>query len=104
LLFIFDPPFLVRKTIKDGLKIDYSGLGLLATGLAALEITLDEEQRHDWFSSRGIVAAAIIGVTTLVSVVIWELRHKDPVVDFRLLKERNFAISTLTMFILGFVL
>ena len=34
----------------------------------------------------------------------WELRQKDPVVELHLLKERNFAISTLIMFILGFVL
>jgi len=77
---------------------------LLATGLAALEITLDEGQRNDWFSSGGIVAAAIIGVTCLVSVVFWELRQKDPVVDFRLLKDRNFGISTVALFVLGFVL
>jgi DHA2 family multidrug resistance protein len=103
-LLIFDPPYLVRKSIKDGLKIDYFGLGLLATGLGALEITLDEGQRNDWFSSHAILAAAIIAAVALVSVVFWELRRKDPVVDFHLLKERNFAISTLMMFILGFVL
>jgi DHA2 family multidrug resistance protein len=103
-LLIFDPPYLVRKTIAQGLKIDYIGLGLLATGLGALEIALDEGQRHDWFSSSGIVAAAVIGVVAIVGVIFWELRQKDPVVDFHLLKERNFAISTLTMFILGFVL
>ena len=102
-VLIFDPPYLIRKTLK-GLRIDYIGLGLLATGLGALEIMLDEGQRNDWFSSHGIVAAAVIAVVALVSVVIWELNHSDPVVEFHLLKERNFAISTLTMFILGFVL
>jgi DHA2 family multidrug resistance protein len=103
-LLIFDPPYLVRKTLKDGLKIDYIGLGLLAAGLGALEITLDEGQRNDWFSSGAIVASTIIAVVALISVVLWELRQKDPVVDFHLLKDRNFAISTLTMFMLGFVL
>jgi DHA2 family multidrug resistance protein len=103
-LLIFDPPYLVRKSIKDGLKIDYIGLGLLAAGLGALEITLDEGQRNDWFSSGAIVASTIIAVVGLISVVMWELRQKDPVVDFHLLKDRNFAISTLTMFMLGFVL
>jgi MFS transporter, DHA2 family, multidrug resistance protein len=102
-LLIFDPPYLVRKNLK-GLRIDYIGLGLLATGLGALEIMLDEGQRNDWFSSHAIVAACVIAVVALVGVVLWELRQKDPVVDFHLLKERNFAISTLTMFILGFVL
>ena len=103
-LLIFDPPYLVRKSLKDGLKIDYIGLGLLAAGLGALEIALDEGQRNDWFASGGIVAATIIAVVALISVVFWELRQKDPVVDFHLLKDRNFAISTLTMFMLGFVL
>jgi MFS transporter, DHA2 family, multidrug resistance protein len=102
-LLIFDPPYLVRKSLS-GLRIDYIGLGLLATGLGALEITLDEGQRNDWFSSHAIVAAAVIAAVALVAVVFWELRQKEPVVDFHLLKERNFAISTLMMFILGFVL
>ena len=103
-LLIFDPPYLFRKTLRDGLKIDYIGLGLLATGLGSLEIMLDEGQRNDWFSSHGIVAAAIIAAIGLIGVVVWELRQKEPVVDFRLLKDRTFAISTASMFILGFVL
>jgi DHA2 family multidrug resistance protein len=103
-LLIFDPPYLKRKTLKEGLKIDYIGLGLLAIGLGALEITLDEGQRNDWFSSQGILLSTAIAAVALVGVVFWELRQKDPVVDFHLLKDRNFAISTLTMFMLGFVL
>ena len=103
-LLIFDPPYLLRKTLRDGLKIDYVGIGLLATGLGALEIMLDDGQRHDWFSSHGIVAAAIIAAVGLVGVVWWELRQKEPVVDFRLLKDRTFAVSTALMFVLGFVL
>ncbi len=103
-LLIFDPSYLVRKTLRSGLRIDYIGLGLLATGLGALEIMLDEGQRNDWFSSHGIVAAAVIAAVALVAVVFWELHRKDPVVDLHLLKERNFAISTATMFVLGFVL
>ncbi len=102
-LLIFDPPYLVRKSLA-GLRIDYIGLGLLGTGLGALEIMLDEGQRNDWFSSHAIVAAAVIAVVALVSVVFWELRQKEPVVDLHLLKERNFAISTFAMFVLGFVL
>ena len=101
---IHDPPYLQRIDLREGAKIDYIGFGLLTIGLGALEIALDEGQRDDWFSSNLIVTATIIGVAALVSVVIWELRHRHPVVDFRLLKERNFAISTSAMFALGFVL
>jgi DHA2 family multidrug resistance protein len=101
---IADPPHLVRKTFKTGLKLDYIGLGLLATGLAALEILLDEGQRNDWFGSHMIVAAAILAFVCLVGVVIWELRQDEPIVDFRILKNRNFAVAAVAIYAVGFVL
>src|SRR5436190_4402153 len=101
---IADPPTFVRKTFKTGLKLDYIGLGLLATGLAALEIMLDEGQREDWFSSPMIVSTAAIALVALVAVVVWELRQTDPVVDFRILKNRNFAVAAVTMYAVGFTL
>jgi MFS transporter, DHA2 family, multidrug resistance protein len=101
---IFDPPHLVRKTFSSGLKLDYIGLGLLSAGLAALEIFLDEGQRDDWFGSNLIIAAAIIAAISLIGVVVWELRQKDPIVDFRLLANRNFALAAVTMYAVGFTL
>jgi len=102
-MLIFDPPYLVRRAWK-GLKVDYLGLGLLSLGLGALEITLDDGQKNDWFGSNFIVATAAIALIALVGVVVWELRQKEPVVDLRMLQNRNFTLSTATMFLLGFVL
>ena len=65
---------------------------------------LDEGQRRDWLSSNLIVVSGIIAVVALVGVVFWELRQKDPIIDLRMLKDRNFCFSTGTMFMLGFVL
>ena len=103
-LLIFDPPYLVRKTFRDGLRMDYVGFGLLVLGLGFLEITLDEGQRNDWLGSHFIVASALIAAVSLVSVVIWELRQSQPIIDFRALRERNFAVATTSMLMLGFVL
>ncbi len=103
-MLIFDPPYLVRRTLKDGLKIDYFGLGLLATGLGALEVVLDEGQREDWFSSHFIVIFAVITVICLLAVVFWELHQKEPVIDFHVLKDRNYTLATGSMLLLGFVL
>jgi DHA2 family multidrug resistance protein len=102
-LLIWDPVYLVRKAWK-GMKVDYLGLGLLSLGLATLEITLDDGQKNDWFGSNFIVTTAVIALIGLVGVVLWELRQKEPVVDFRMLQNRNFMLSTATMFLLGFVL
>ena len=101
---IHDPPYLVRKSLGSGFKIDYIGFGLLAMGLGSLEIVLDEGQRNDWFGSNFIVAFAIAAAIGLIGVVVWELRQKQPVIDFHVLKERNFALATLSMLVLGFVL
>src|SRR5271157_6147123 len=103
-LLIFDPPYLVRRSFRDGLKIDYAGFGLLALGLGALEVVLDEGQKEDWFGSHFIVTFAVIMVVCLVAVVFWELRQKAPIVDFHILKDRNYALATLSMLVLGFVL
>jgi DHA2 family multidrug resistance protein len=104
MLLVHNPPYLVRKKVGENFKIDYIGLGLIAVGLGALQILLDKGERKDWFDSHFIVTLAVIAVVCLVLAVIWELRQKDPVVKLTVLKDRNFAISVLFMFILGFVL
>jgi len=101
---VHDPPYLVRKSLGKDFQVDYMGFGLLALGLGSLEIVLDEGQRKDWLSSNYIVTFAILTAVCLVGVVIWELRQKQPVIDFHVLKERNFALATGSMLVLGFVL
>jgi DHA2 family multidrug resistance protein len=101
---VFDPPYLVRRSFRDGLKIDYVGFGLLALGLGSLEVVLDEGQKEDWFSSQFIIVFAAVAAVCLVWVVIWELRQEHPVIDFRVLKIRNFMLGTAAMLVLGFVL
>jgi len=103
-LLIADPPYLVRRSLKDGMKIDYIGLGLLTVGLGFLQVMLDKGQRDDWFGSTFIVWCALLAFGGLAAAVIWELRQKDPIVDLHLLRDRNFAVSTLTMYMLGFAL
>ncbi len=100
---IFDPVYLVRRAWK-AVRIDYIGLGLLALGLGFLQVMMDKGQTDDWFGSNFIVVCMVLTVVGLVGAIIWELHTPDPVVDLRLLKDRNFLISTLSMFMLGVVL
>src|SRR5215510_5797423 len=68
---IKDPPYLVRRKLGNGFKIDYAGFGLLALGLGALEFVLDEGQRKDWFGSNLIVIFAVLAAICLIGVVWW---------------------------------
>ncbi len=100
---VHDPPYLVRKKASE-VRIDYMGFGLLALGLGCLEVVLDEGQKKDWFSSNFIVTFSLVCVAALITVVFWELKHEHPIIDFRVLKDRNFTISTATMLLVGVVL
>ena len=93
-----------RISLKKGFRLDYIGIGLLSLGLGSLQFILDKGQREDWFHSDLIRFFFVVMVVGLLSSVLWELRQKEPVVDFRMLKDRNFAVATSAMFLLGFVL
>ena len=104
---IEDPPHLVeeRQRLKErGIKIDYWGFGFLVLGLGSLQYVLDRGQEDDWFGSSAIILSMIGAVAGLLSFVLWELRQQDPLTDLSLLKNRNFAMSNVLMFMLGFVL
>ena len=103
-LLISDPPYLVRKSFKQGLRIDFIGLGLLAVGLGFLQVVLDKGQRDDWFGSDFIIWCSVVTVVALVAAIIWELSQKDPVIELHLFKDRNFTVAAFTMFMLGVVL
>ena len=98
-----DPPYL--KRVKGaGIRVDYVGIALLALGVGALQVLLDKGQEEDWFGSRFIVALVLLSAACLVSLVVWEWRHSEPVIDVRLFKNFNFATSNLMMFTLGVIL
>ena len=101
---VSDPPYMKRIKISEGFRIDYIGLGLISLGLGSLQIILDKGQRDDWFDSGFIRLFAVLMLVGLIGGVIREFKAKEPIVDFRMLRDRNFAISTLAMFFLGFVL
>ncbi|HYL71619.1 MAG TPA: DHA2 family efflux MFS transporter permease subunit, partial [Candidatus Dormibacteraeota bacterium] len=103
---IKDPAYLVERVrqLRGKLRIDYIGMGLLTVGLGFLQVVLDKGQEEDWFGSRLIVWSAAIAAAGLLGATWWELRTREPVVDLRLFREPNFAISNLLIFTLGFAL
>jgi len=80
-------------------KMDYVGLITLVIGVGALQILLDLGNEEDWFESTKIVILAIVAVLGLAVFLIWELTERDPIVNLRLFRHRNFASGTLAMVI-----
>jgi DHA2 family multidrug resistance protein len=83
------------------LQIDGIGIGLIALASAALEVALDRGQIDDWFGSPFISWLLGIAVAGWIATIVWELRAKEPVIDFRLLANRNFAIASTLFFVFG---
>jgi DHA2 family multidrug resistance protein len=86
-----------RKLFSKGLRIDYVGFVLVAIGLGSLEFVLDEGQRNDWFGSNMILAFALTSAFCLLALVVWELIVEDPIIDIRLLGQRQFGACFLAM-------
>lgn len=105
--FVQDPASFAeeRKSIRTAagkLKIDGIGITLIGLGSGALEVVLDRGEIDDWFGSGFIQGASVLGLLCLTAAVVWELKQRDPVIEFRLLRIRNFAIANLFYFIFGF--
>src|SRR6202022_3229882 len=92
-LFIFAPSY-IRQEERS---VDYWGIGMLAVGIGALQIVLDKGQQEDWFSSTLIRTLAIVSAVTLVTLIVHELRTKEPIVDLRVFKVRSYAVGVFLM-------
>ncbi|HEX5228450.1 MAG TPA: DHA2 family efflux MFS transporter permease subunit [Bryobacteraceae bacterium] len=99
--FVKDPPYI--QSAKPG-RMDAIGLGLLALWIGTLQIILDKGQEVDWFGATWIRWAAVILVIGLISFLVRELVVKNPIVDLRIFRDRNFAVSCLLIGLFGAVL
>jgi len=92
---VHDPPSFAAERAADRkrgkLPVDGVGIGLIAVASATLEIALDRGQIEDWFGSTFICWMLALAVLGWIAMVIWEMRAAEPVIDFRLLANRNFA-------------
>jgi DHA2 family multidrug resistance protein len=100
-LLIEDPPYIKSLAPKS---IDYFGFILMAVGLGALQVVVDRGERADWFASVWVWAATVASGVCLLGFVIWELNAKEPIVDLRVLANRNFAVGIVMAMTYGITL
>ncbi|MDR1312044.1 MAG: DHA2 family efflux MFS transporter permease subunit [Burkholderiaceae bacterium] len=81
----------------DKARIDVVGLILLIVWVGALQLMLDEGKDLDWFSSRYIVALAIIAAIGFFAFLIWELTEEHPIVNLRVFRHRGYTACVITI-------
>ena len=98
-----DPEYLTKEREelrKQPLHFDAIGLSLLVIVMVSWEVMLSKGQEWDWLSDPfwRVQTLAIFFVLGLIALIFWELRHPSPVVNFRPLRERNFAACCFIIF------
>ncbi len=102
--------FMVFTYVRDSahqrksLTIDGSGILLLAVCVGALQWMLERGERMDWFDSRFVTVLGVTTVVSFVALIIRELAIKEPVIDLRVLKNRQLAAGVMMGAFLGFAL
>jgi DHA2 family multidrug resistance protein len=102
-ILVRDPDYLQEQrseSKKKPLSFDIVGLSLLALTMVCWEVILSKGQEWDWFNDpfgriQILAALFLFGATSLV---LWETRHANPIVNFRPLRDRSFTLSCLIIF------
>jgi DHA2 family multidrug resistance protein len=98
-----DPPW-IKADRKNLLKLDYIGLGFLTLAMGGLQIMLDKGEENDWFASNFIRTFGTMFVLGMIGLIWWEWQKKDPIMNLKLFKFKNFAICCFLMMLVGGVL
>lgn len=96
--FVHDPSYIKNTKAPP---FDNIGLGTLIVWTGCLQVVLDKGQEDDWFGAIWIRWA----VAALVIAFVWFCYHswtkKDPLVDLKVFKDRNFLIGSVLIFLFG---
>ena len=102
LALVEDPPWEKKKTGKA--STDFVGIGLIAVGFAALQIMLDRGEDADWFSATSIRIAAAVAFVGLASAVAWLFYAPRPVVNLRVMADKNFTLGAMSISMFAMIL
>jgi MFS transporter, DHA2 family, multidrug resistance protein len=98
-----DPPWI--KADRANLKrLDYIGLGLLTVAMGGMQIMLDKGEENDWFASTFIRVFGLLFLAGMAGLIWWQWHAKNPIMNLRLFKYKNFAICCFLMILVGGVL
>lgn len=94
--YVKDPPDHGRPG-----RVDYFGLILLAMGIGSLQFVLERGQHYEWLASPMILGLLVLAVMAIGTMIWWELRVKEPILDLRVLKDRSLASGSVFGAVLG---
>ncbi|MFV0296374.1 MAG: DHA2 family efflux MFS transporter permease subunit [Hyphomicrobiaceae bacterium] len=86
---------------KKPLEFDWIGFIALAVGVGALQLMIDRGERQDWFESLEVQIEAGISILGFYVFIVHALSAKSPIVNLRLMLDRNYALGLILAFLYG---
>ncbi|WP_207254846.1 MULTISPECIES: MDR family MFS transporter, partial [unclassified Pseudomonas] len=80
---------------------DYLGILTMAVGLGCLQVFLEEGHRKDWLESSLIVSLGTVALLSLITFVIVQMSKPNPLINLRILGNRNFGLSSISSLGMG---
>ncbi|WP_421523386.1 MDR family MFS transporter [Pseudomonas yamanorum] len=80
---------------------DYLGIVTMAVGLGCLQVFLEEGHRKDWLESSLIVSLGTVALLSLITFVIVQMSKPNPLINLRILGNRNFGLSSISSLGMG---
>jgi DHA2 family multidrug resistance protein len=84
------------------MHVDWMGILLLIISVGTLQFILEKGQEEDWFNSTLIITLSVICFFGFYFFIWRELVYKHPIVELRVLKDRNLSVGSILSFVLGF--
>ncbi|MCQ2740099.1 MAG: DHA2 family efflux MFS transporter permease subunit [bacterium] len=92
--FFEEPPYASRQ---KNVHTDYWGILFLILFAIAFEIMIDKGNDQDWFGSPFICRLTFVWVTSLILLIISQIKQKDSLIKFDVLKNYNFSVGTIVI-------
>jgi DHA2 family multidrug resistance protein len=103
LQFVEDSPT-IKADMKTAPRFDYIGVFFIALALGCLEVGTDRGEDYDWLGSTFIRVMFILSACGFLFGITYLLYVRDPIVNLRAFKDKNFALGSLQIAMMGFVL
>jgi DHA2 family multidrug resistance protein len=103
LSLVQDPPEAAEEA-KNAPPFDYWGVLFIALALGCMEVGVDRGEDYDWLASNFVVVMFVLSACGYVFGITYLLYARNPIVNLRVFRDRNFALGTLEIALMGFVL
>jgi DHA2 family multidrug resistance protein len=84
--------------------VDYIGIALITLGLGTLQVAMDRGEDSDWLTSGFIRVMFLLAFLGILGAIGWLLTAQRPVLNVRVMMNRNFALGVTMIAAMAFVL